>query len=477
MKFIVLAILFISNSWAQDFCQPISPRKIQNIPLNSTPNYFFKTSADGRYIYYISQGQNLMLDIHTGKQTTLGGNADPVPSADGEILTLLQQNFSDPARPWIIGVVDLKKGVPVSGLKMSDYINGSYQSVGQMDSSGSRNLLYYDEIAGQVVIKKIKKTNNGYMLDKKNAQFLYSAGHELRLPMMSPDGKRFSALNITTNQTEIYDILENGRTRLVKALPFAGGKAAFSYDNKKITFHVARDIAQSYSEIHADTMYPATLDAVTQVRNVYVYDIEKDSIQQVTNNTYGNSYFPIFLGDGRVSYIHKDSNSPRFSIQYSTVPIGSQRSHEKVLQCLGDENESKLEEMSSVWSRICTQWAELGDKNSASLGTILSLSMKDCLELVKVSKDASLGVVCEALNRADKKQAEIKEDKKSPGEHLLATRCLICHAEDKSWFAKNKKKVMESVNSKNPLTMMPRGGTPLSKVEKNNLELYLDSFK
>ncbi len=34
-----------------------------------------------------------MLDTKTGQQTVLDGNADPVPSADGEILTLLHQNF------------------------------------------------------------------------------------------------------------------------------------------------------------------------------------------------------------------------------------------------------------------------------------------------------------------------------------------------------------------------------------------------
>ena len=476
MKFVILALLLINSSFAQDFCNPLQVRDVETIKLNMTPNYFFKTSADGRYIYYIALGQNLMLDTKTGEQTVLGGNADPVPSADGEILTLLHQNFQQPHIPWKITVVDLKDGVPASGTKMSEYIGGSYQSVGYADAQGNRQLLYYDEVEKQVVIKKIKKTADGYVIDRNASQYLSYQNSDLRLPMMSPDGKRFSVLNILTNQTEVYDILPNGQTRLVKSLPFAGGKAAFSYDNKKITFHVARDISHSYATIPHDSMYPATLDAASQVRNVYVYDIENDVVQQVTNNVSGNSYFPIFLGDGRVAYIHKEHGSNQFSIQYSSVPQGPQRSLESVVQCLGAEDESKLEEMSTVWSKLCTQWSQLGDKNSAAIGTILSMSMQDCLAMVEKSGDPSLGVVCQALNRADKNPVKI-EPKKSPGEHILATRCLICHGEDKSWFAKNKVKVMKSVNSKNPFTKMPKGGESLTTQEKKDLEAYLDSFK
>lgn len=405
-----------------------------------------------------------------------GGNADPVPSADGEILTLLQQNFCQPHIPWEIRVVELKNGVPSSDVKMSAHIGGSYQSVGYANAQGDRQMLYYDEVQMRDVIKKIHKTAQGYGIDHSDTNYLSYQNADLRLPMMSPDGKRFSALNVLTNQTEIYDILPSGETKLVKSLPFAGGKAAFSYDNKKITFHVSRDIAQSYVHIPHDSMYPATLDAATQVRNVFVYDIETDVVQQVTNNVAGNSYFPIFLGDGRVAYIHKGPGSSPFSIQYSTIPQGPQRSLENVVQCLGTDEESKLEEMSAVWSKLCTQWSQMGDSNSASLGTILSMSMKDCLALVEKSHDPSLGVVCQALNRADKNPVKV-EQKKSPGEHILATRCLICHGEDKSWFAKNKEKVMKGVNSKNPMTQMPKGGAPLTIQEKKDLQAYLDSFK
>ena len=476
MKLVILALLMINSSFAQDFCNPLNAREVKKIDLSMTPNYFFKTSADGRYIYYISMGKNLMLDTKTGQQTVLDGNADPVPSADGEILTLLHQNFQQPHIPWKITIVDLKDGVPVSSTKMSAYIGGSYQSVGYADAEGNRQLLYYDEVEKQVVIKKIKKTAEGYVIDRNATQYLSYRNSDLRLPMMSPDGKRFSALNVLTNQTEIYDILPNGQTKLVKSLPFAGGKAAFSYDSKKITFHVARDVQQSWHQLPSEAMYPATLDSTTQIRNVFVYDVESDVVQQVTNNIAGNSYFPIFLGDGRVAYIHKEHDSTQFSIQYSSVPLGPQRSLDSVVQCLGAEDESKLEEMSTVWSKLCTQWSQLGDKNSAAIGTILSLSMEDCLAMVEKSNDPSLGVVCQALNRADKNPVKI-EPKKSPGEHILATRCLICHGEDKSWFAKNKVKVMKSVNSKNPFTKMPKGGESLTTQEKKDLEAYLNSFK
>lgn len=73
MKLVILDLLLINSSFAQDFCNPLNAREVKNIPLDSTPNYFFKTSADGRYVYYITKGQNLMLDTKTGNQTVLGG--------------------------------------------------------------------------------------------------------------------------------------------------------------------------------------------------------------------------------------------------------------------------------------------------------------------------------------------------------------------------------------------------------------------
>lgn len=471
----VLSLLFLASStlWAQDFCRTDLMRNIQTINLSSTPNYFFKTSADGRFIYYITQNKNWALDTKTGKHTLLAGEADPVPSSDGKIMTTIAR---DPSHNnyWAFTVSEMKDGLPTQKSNLMGHIQGSYQSVGDEDLNGERPILYYDDISQTIKIFNLKKVGETYQTVRQT-EILNGVAAKLRLPMMSPDGKYFSALNIDTNQTEIYQIEGNGKAKVIKKLPFAGGKAAFSYDSKSITFHVSRDIHQSWQQLPHESMYPGTLDSTTQIRNVFVYDIERGNVQQVTNNLSGNSYFPIFLADGRVAYIHKEHGSDQFSIQYSTIPKGPQRNYEAVVQCLGGENESKLEQMSQIWSNLCTQWSSMSDKNSASLGTILSMSMHDCLAMVEKSNDPSLGVVCQALNRADKNPVKV-EPKKSPGEHILATRCLICHGEDKSWFAKNKASVMKSVNSKNPFTRMPRGGAPLTDQEKKDLKAYLDSF-
>ncbi|MFP5457618.1 MAG: hypothetical protein ACLGG7_02695 [Bacteriovoracia bacterium] len=460
--------------FAQDFCQPQGEREVQSVKLDSTPNYFFKTSADGRWIYYITNNKNYALDTTTGVSTELNGAADPVPSGDGKILTTLGR---DPRYPngWSFSVVPLKDGLPARSDETIAYIPGSYQSVGDLRADGTRPVMFYDETNSKVKVFALKEEWGQFKLADELV-YEQQDSKNLRLPMMSPDGKRFSALNVDTNQTEIYEIGPDGRSaKLLRSLPFAGGKAAFSYDGKKITFHVSRDVAHHRQTITHDSYYPATLDATSQVRNVYVYDLETDAVQQVTNNTKGNSYFPIFLGDGRVAYIHKDHNSSKFLISYSTVPKGQQRSVQLVSDCLGAEADQQLDALSNTWASICSSWQRNSDKNGAGLATILALSLKDCEDLVKRSGDPALGRVCQALGNVDKRAMAVK--KKSPGEELLTNRCLICHGEDKAWFAQNKKKVLASVSHRDPQQRMPRGGRELTVKEKADLKSYLDSFK
>lgn len=475
MKTLLLSTLFLSlPALGQDFCKSQSEREVSSVKLESTPNYFFKTSADGRWIYYITNNKNYALDTTTGKSTELNGEADPVPSGDGKILTTLGR---DPRYPngWSFSVTPLKNGLPARRDDLVAYIPGSYQSVGDLRPDGTRPVMFYDETASKVKVFALREERGQFKLGDELV-FEQQDAKSLRLPMMSPDGKRFSALNVDTNQTELYEIGADGRSaKLLRSLPFAGGKAAFSYDGKKITFHVSRDVAAHRREVIHDSHYPATLDSTSQVRNVYVYDLETDAVQAVTNNTKGNSYFPIFLADGRVAYIHKDHDASKFLISYSSVPKGQARSVQQVSDCLGPKGEEQLELLSNSWAMICSSWQMNNDNNGAGLATILSLSVEDCQALVKRLGDPTLERVCRALNAVDKRAMSVK--KKSPGEELLTNRCLICHGEDKAWFAQNKKKVLASVSHRDPQKRMPRGGRELTAQEKADLKSYLDSFK
>lgn len=71
MKLVILALLMINSSFAQDFCNPLNAREVKKIDLSMTPNYFLKPRRTVAIFSISRWGKNLMLDTKTGQQTVL----------------------------------------------------------------------------------------------------------------------------------------------------------------------------------------------------------------------------------------------------------------------------------------------------------------------------------------------------------------------------------------------------------------------
>ena len=461
-----------------DLCSLEGERTVTNNVMPKIPNYFFKTSEDGRFIYYIADNQNWLYDTVTKKETPLPGQADPVPSADGKILTSLSR---DPkTNYWLISVNEMKNNIPVGEAQtLTDQLGGSYQSVGSMAADGSFPVLFFDEMTNEIIVKKLLKDKKGnFALSDRTKMFV---GGDYRLPMMSPDGKRFSALNVKTNNTEIFELDAKGKEyKIKKTLPFAGGKASFSSDGEKVTFHLNREIAPVKTQTLAENLYPHILSNEKEVRDIYVYDLKTDTLQQVTNNFSGNSYFPIFLKDGRVAYVDKKvGDDVPYEIQYSTVPNGDVRSFDVLANCYGEDPTDRLMELSYIWHETC-QKVLYNEESGYQVALMLNLSDENCRKLAKESGDSELthfcGVMKDALVKTKKVTSIAKQD--HPGEKVLAVKCQMCHA-DKSmdWFQANAKDVKARIDSNKASYRMPIGGSPLSAQEKKDLMDYITNFK
>lgn len=477
-KFWLLACLSLPLvSSGADLCSLDGARTVTNNVMPKVPNYFFKTSEDGRYIYYIAENKNWLYDTVTKKETLIPGEADPVPSADGKILTSLSR---DPkTNYWLMTINEMVNHAPVGeGQKLTNQLGGSYQSVGSMAADGSFPVLFFDEMTNEIIVKKLAKDQKGnYSLSDKTKMFV---GADYRLPMMSPDGKRFSALNVTTNNTEVFELdAKNNEYKLKKTLPFAGGKASFSADGEKISFHLNRQIAPVQTQSLAENLYPHILSNDKEVRDIYVYDLKNDTLQQVTNNFSGNSYFPIFLKDGRVAYVDKKiGDDAHYEIQYSTVPKGDVRSFDVLANCYGEDPTDRLMELSYLWHETCQR--VLHDEDSGyQVAIMLNLSNENCKKLAQESGDFELIRFCDSMKEA---QGKTKVEKLSvsehPGQKVLAVKCQMCHA-DKSvdWYKSRAKDVEARLNSNKANYRMPMGGSPLSAQEKKDLMDYIANFK
>lgn len=477
----LLPVLFLLSSApavAQDMCKVASERKIQTVRLPRVPNYFFRTSADGRYIYYISNDQNYMLDTTTGGEIAINGQADPVPSADGRILTYIQNHNS---YYWQMGVAVLDKGVPVKDTGVVASVPGSYQSVGAARADGSRPYLFYNETKGSIDLMSLAKTAQGtYELQQGVALV---GGQVLRLPIMSPDGKYFSALNTQLNKTQIYKIEGNPpQATLSKTLPFAAGKASFSPDSSQLVYHLSRGESSNYD--NDETRYPAVLSSMSMVRNVFTYDLRSNVVRQVTNNVQGNSYFPTFLNDGRVAYVNSPGEG-QYEIVYSTVPQGQQRSLERVARCYGVDPMSDLSRLAREWEVACNREEMLDEKGQGAM-MVLNLSDANCQTLARRSGDASLMRLCRAMRASSAPAAaQPPHPRPSPvvpatqitqGRQLVSTKCLMCHG-DVSALTSVIQKVAGRLDSKDPATRMPRGGAALSQAERDAVIAYLQSVR
>ncbi len=480
----ILALLLGASASAQPLMCKSAPRTIRRIPLQKTPNYFFKISPDGRYLFYIAEGRNWVRDLVTGKESAILGTADPVPSVDGKVLTFLSKESSG----WKVGAAQLSRPFDISTpkhVKWAGMADGSYQSVGPVLPDGvNRQFLYFDERKNQIVLRHLTDTGSGLTLGPAHSSITDPG---LRLPMMSPDGKFLSVLNTRLNKTQIYSLSSNPiQAKLVDTLPFAAGKASFSYDNKKLTFHLTK----TFKKVSADVRYPAVLGSDDTLRNVYVYDLATKKATQVTDNSiFGSpeknkdSYFPVFLGDGRVAYIDRN-DAGEFSLEFSTIPsAGEARNYDKVAACLGESPNTLLTQLADQWAKLCGRWTDSLEDGGISLAQGLRMSPGDCTAIVRKVDDPEMVKLCQALVAADlnktdtPRNAETKEDPEeieNQGKKLYQNRCAICHEGDQTRIAGSTE--LARVLKGEDADRMPPSGKLLTGDEQETLKKYLLQF-
>jgi hypothetical protein len=471
----LLTLLLTSTAFAGHLCDitgGIGLKKSTLLPHE--PNYFFKASPDGRYIYYITKTGNRVLDTQTSTTQALPGTADPVPSPDGALLTFLYKNEKDTIG-FRVGAVKMTPAWKSPKSTTQDWattIIGSYQSIGPL-VDGKRTFFYQNDHTSELSLMDLKVAPQDGDVKVSNHRTISGINTKLRLPMLSPDGKFFSALDTNANQTVIYALNGTAAT-LVDRLPVSAGKATFSYDSKKLTFHLAKK-KNSTQEI----WYPGLLADDKSVRNVYVYDRASKKITPVTNNQDEDSYFPVFLKDGTVAFVTK--RGPQYSIDVSEVPKIESMAYEDIKACVGEyESERVLRQLGSEWAQLCTNWkGQIIDDGGVDLSTALTLPKSFCSETAKkYPNDHALGNFCRALEGM-KPSVSAPLKPSAPvvpkGKTLFQNKCIICHQDGERSLADSPK--LRGMLSGELKPQMPVGGSKLTPTEVDDLIGYLKLFK
>lgn len=375
---ISLLVLFTESASAQDICTPKNNISEERVILPHDPEFFFKPiplqgeDDPRREVSVIMDGSNWTIDMKNPENVVqIPGPYDGVPSPDGRFLVMpgdngglefFDRNHLNRSNPKKI-LDDENNG--------SAMLAGVYHSIGmlekrggdasyrvitdQLTSRGRRQMgnLYYKDYNTHTVDGAISFEGNSHPSRPLCSNMM---NRYFKLPMLSKDGRQLAAYDVESGTTKIFSISQlNGVSvcHQTRDLGFAAGKVEFSPDGKKITFAM-----DSHPTDPEAVEWYATPPA-TKNLNVYVADLENDTMSRVSLNSKGNSYYPSFWYDGSVIYLNQE-NREDGGTDYSlvrtrfanapTIPLPRL----ETLNCSAPSKDFlALTALGSLWSDLC----------------------------------------------------------------------------------------------------------------------------
>lgn len=314
-----------------------------------------------KVIGFASRNLNYLYDLTSGKRIRIPDRSDAVATPDGRYMTVPSHytatntiNFYD-----LSTLLDrLEKGQdaadvqPVFAHSHADVFDVYYQSVGvlsQETTAGIERTTYRMMFSGSTKPAPPGFRIVDYVFTKANGKVTVEPTTPVRLcpeivrdlatPFISKDG-RFVIAHDDSNaprpaSLKIFEIVstnpaqQTSTCRRVMDFGFPAGKADFSYDGTRVTFHLATfDYIAAF--IDGGLRSPIMTDVV-------VADLVRDKEGQITGyskltrvtqtTTQGTgSYFPAFFPDGSLFYISstvpKNDTAPkRFFFTVTNVPV------------------------------------------------------------------------------------------------------------------------------------------------------------
>jgi mono/diheme cytochrome c family protein len=372
------------------------------VELDFTPDYFFKPipqqgpSDTRRDVSVISPSGNVVMNMNDGSYRSAPGPFDAVPTPDGQVIITPGLNFYDrdgvsSGNPRLLladgtsnGANSLRGVYHSSGvLPGSTPPNRNYRVITDTltEQNQSMNTLMYKDFSTRMGPDGPKFGDNPQP-SKPLCPNLGDAPY--KLPMLSKDGRQLAAFDVTSGTTKIFDVVQSGgqsRCNLKRDLGFATGKVEFSPDGSKITF-AADTYPTDPEEVH---WYGQP--AASKNFQVYVVDMEEDSIQRISNQPVGNSYYPSFWGNDTVAYMEQSPNGQYSIVQApvsetAAVQLASSEGINGNCAALAPEFVAATA-LGSLWTRVC-EGTQAREKTLQGLAfTPLSLDGDDCRALVR----------------------------------------------------------------------------------------------
>lgn len=430
-----------------DVCKKIAGLpSLQKLDLDVIPNYFIKVFGPFDSVAFGSNKGNTMFDLKTSTAIPTPGFVDPVPTPDGRSLMTPTVLVYDPEKKVYS---DLFKSIAAGGAipeytldgdavtKAGKFINGMTAETikAQKIPYGVSGLGFYatedvrtkgkdapsqffdPDVSANYpstgVLEKNEKSslirtlaNGTGMLRIKDYRIVKSAdgrdhispvgpsrticedtkfpGHELSYlsqPSLSKKGTEVGAYDALKKKMRIMKIGNNGQCTEVESLPFAAGKIDFSPDDRQILFHV------DHTEQGPNQFQNPS---ASQTLHSYLYDRDTKRTTPINVDPNLDTYYPSFLGDGRILYFAKLKNSPDSKLQIHIVDPRNSTDTAAEVPCTygtcAQKNPRAFLSMLAIaklYEKICEDAPSSAVTPDGAFMTTLTLEPVACKKLVK----------------------------------------------------------------------------------------------
>jgi hypothetical protein len=379
-------------------------------------------SLGHRIVAFASHNENYLYNLTTGARVRIPDRSDAVATPDGKYMTVPSHytatntiNFYDmPSLLQRLGNRQSAADVaPVFAHKHPDLHDVYYQSVGVVSASstgGTERTVYRMMFSGsrepappgfRVVDYTFTQTAGKVAVQASPAMRLCpQIVNDMATPFISKDGRYVIAHDGQAGQAslkifEIQSLDPAGQTtscRPIVDFGFVAGKADFSFDNSKVTFHVAtHDYLTAF--VDGGLRAPVMTDVMVAdlVRNAAGDVTGAGAVRRLTlaRRPGVGSYFPAFFRDGRVFYISsavpKTSADPkRFS--FTVVDPARGRRFSDLL--ISREQRDATTSLGELWRASCLPESKPLDAREAAW-YVASLTKTQCHSLVERSSPGS----------------------------------------------------------------------------------------
>lgn len=290
----------------------------KRIHLNFEPSYFFKINGEGTKVaftmfrnYSNTGEQNFLLNIdgpdRNPKTHPIPGSFDPMFNHNFKSMTIPVQSGQQYVCGFYSETDVLRRGRDATPKYVDHEMRCVYQSIGLLSTNDERDTFrLIVENSGGFTMRDYEEDKRSGKIRPISPVRNLCPGFNIKLPMISKDGREMGAYSLLRDSTVILSIDDDGGCTVKDDLKVRAGKIAFSYDGKRVAYHVFnskdRALTTTFIEVPTDDY----------VSDIFVLNRETGKTQRVTKNSRSNSMFPEFTRDGRVVFIdhpHADTRT------------------------------------------------------------------------------------------------------------------------------------------------------------------------